>query len=143
MLDGVIQERLCQPHPDFLSLLPEIERTGRLPPVVPNGFVGYAHRPGDLADEVSEAGSQLDDLVGVEGLPLAGTDLRPGSATRARGACSSRVPEPSNGFRSCSARVHASSPRPREHPAARHPGRVIEKDTSSGARPNFCWIFVI
>jgi len=25
-----------------------------------------------LADEVSEAGFQLDDLVGVEGLPLSG-----------------------------------------------------------------------
>ena len=43
--------------------------------MIPNGFVGYTHRPGDLADEVSEAGLQLDDLVGVEGLPLAGTDL--------------------------------------------------------------------
>lgn len=75
-LDGVIQERLYAPHPSFVSLLPEIERTGQLPPVVPSGFVGYTHRPGDLADEVSEAGLQLDDLVGVEGLPLAGTDMQ-------------------------------------------------------------------
>jgi SAM-dependent methyltransferase len=75
-LDGVLQERLYEHNPDFLSLLPEVERTGKLPPVVPNGFVGYTHRPGDLADEVSEAGLQLDDLVGVEGLPLAGTDMQ-------------------------------------------------------------------
>ena len=74
-LDGVLQERLYEQNLDFLSLLPEVERTGKLPPVVPNGFVGYTHRPGDLADEVSEAGLQLDDLVGVEGLPLAGTDM--------------------------------------------------------------------
>jgi SAM-dependent methyltransferase len=75
-LDGVLQERLYEHSPHFLSLLPEVERTGNLPPVVPNGFVGYTHRPGDLADEVSEAGLQLDDLVGVEGLPLAGSDMQ-------------------------------------------------------------------
>jgi SAM-dependent methyltransferase len=75
-LDGVLQERLYEDNPDFLSLLPGAERTGRLPPVVPNGFVGYTHRPGDLADEVSEAGLRLDDLVGVEGLPLAAADMQ-------------------------------------------------------------------
>ena len=75
-LDGVLQERLYEENPAFLSLLPEVERTGHLPPVVPNGFVGYTHRPGDLADEVAEAGLQLDDLVGVEGLPLAGSDMQ-------------------------------------------------------------------
>lgn len=75
-LDGVLQERLYERTPGFLSLLPEIERTGELPPVVPNGFVGYTHRPGELADEVAEAGLGLDDLVGVEGVPLAGTDMQ-------------------------------------------------------------------
>ena len=75
-LDGVLQERLYERTPEFPSLLPEVERTGNLPPVVPDGFVGYTHRPGDLADEVSEAGLRLDDLVGVEGLPLAGPDLQ-------------------------------------------------------------------
>ncbi len=75
-LDGVIQERLYEHNPDFLSLLPEIERTGKLPPVVPNGFVGYTHRPDDLAEEVAAAGLHLDDLVGVEGAPLAGNDLQ-------------------------------------------------------------------
>jgi SAM-dependent methyltransferase len=74
-LDGVLQERLYERSPDFPSLLPEIERTGNLPPVVPNGFVGYTHRPGDLVEEISQAGLQLDDLVGVEGLPLSGTDM--------------------------------------------------------------------
>lgn len=75
-LDGVLQERLYEDNPHFLSLLPEVERTGMLPPVVPHGFVGYTHRPGDLADEVYDAGLQLDDLVGVEGLPLAGADMQ-------------------------------------------------------------------
>lgn len=75
-LDGVLQERLYEDNPEFLALLAGIERTGKLPPVVPDGFVGYTHRPGDLADEISEAGLELDDLVGVEGLPLAGTDMQ-------------------------------------------------------------------
>jgi SAM-dependent methyltransferase len=75
-LDGVVQERLYEDNPDFLSLLPEVERTGALPPVVPDGFVGYTHRPADLAAEVSAAGLRLDDLVGVEGLPLAAADMR-------------------------------------------------------------------
>jgi SAM-dependent methyltransferase len=74
-LDGVLQERLYERSPHFPSLLPEIERTGSLPPVVPSGFVGYTHRPRDLVDEISQARLQLDDLVGVEGLPLAETDM--------------------------------------------------------------------
>ncbi len=75
-LDGVVVERLYEDNPDFPSLLPEAERTGNLPPVVPDGFLGYTHRPGELAEEVSEAGLRLDDLVGVEGLPLARTDMQ-------------------------------------------------------------------
>lgn len=75
-LDGVVQERLYEHNPGFPSLLPDAERTGELPPVVPNGFLGYTHRPNDLVAEVSDAGLQLEDLVGVEGLPLAATDMQ-------------------------------------------------------------------
>jgi SAM-dependent methyltransferase len=75
-LDGVLQERLYEENPDFLTLLPEVERTGSLPAVVPNGFVGYTHRPGELADEVIQAGLEVDDLVGVEGPPLAASDMQ-------------------------------------------------------------------
>jgi SAM-dependent methyltransferase len=75
-LDGVLQERLYEDNPGFLSLLSDVERSGMLPPVVPNGFLGYTHRPDDLVDEVREAGLRLDDLVGVEGLPLAGIDMQ-------------------------------------------------------------------
>lgn len=74
-LDGVLQERLYERFPDFLSLLPESESTGNLPPVVTDGFLGFTHRPDDLASEVAEAGLRLDDLVGVEGLPLASDDM--------------------------------------------------------------------
>ena len=75
-LDGVIQERLYEDNPDFLRLLPAVESTGELPPVVADGFVGYTHRPEELAEEVSEAGLRLEDLVGVEGLPLAASDMQ-------------------------------------------------------------------
>ncbi len=74
-LDGVLQERLYEHFPDCLALLPEAERTGNLPPIEPDGFLGYTHRPGDLADEIAEAGLRLDDLVGVEGLPLSSDDM--------------------------------------------------------------------
>lgn len=74
-LDGAVQERLYETNPGFLSLLPEVERTGDLPPARPNGFFGYTHRPPDLADEVAHAGLHLDDLVGVEGIPLAASDV--------------------------------------------------------------------
>jgi SAM-dependent methyltransferase len=75
-LDGALSERLYEDNPNFLSLLPAVERTGELPPIAPNGFLGYTHRPQDVAEEVAEAGLSLDDLVGVEGLPLAGTDMQ-------------------------------------------------------------------
>jgi SAM-dependent methyltransferase len=75
-LDGLLQERLYERSPDFASLLPEVERTGDLPPVVPDGFVGFTHRPQDLTDELAEAGLRLEDLVGVEGLPLSAADMR-------------------------------------------------------------------
>lgn len=82
-LDGVLQERLYEHFPECLALLAESEATGYLPPVVPGGFLGFTHRPDDLADEVAEARLRLDDLVGVEGLPLPSDDLetRVGDAT--------------------------------------------------------------
>lgn len=74
-LDGVLQERMYEHFPDVLSLLPESERTGNLPPVVPHGFLGFTHRPQDLVDEIADAGLHLDDLVGVEGLPLSSDEM--------------------------------------------------------------------
>lgn len=75
-LDGALQERLYEHSREFLTLLPDIEQSGHLPPVVPNGFLGYTHRPGDLAEEIADAGLQLDDLAGVEGPPLSATDMQ-------------------------------------------------------------------
>jgi SAM-dependent methyltransferase len=74
-LDGVVAERLYESYPDLLALLPDVESTGNLPPVVPDGFSGYTHRPGELVEEISEARLVLEDLVGVEGMPLAASDM--------------------------------------------------------------------
>jgi SAM-dependent methyltransferase len=74
-LDGVVAERLYESYPDVLALLPDVELTGNLPPVVPDGFSGYTHRPGELAEEIMEAELVLEDLVGVEGMPLAASDM--------------------------------------------------------------------
>jgi hypothetical protein len=47
-----------------------------LPPIVPDGFSGYVHRPGELVDEIAEAQLALEDLVGVEGMLLAPSDIQ-------------------------------------------------------------------
>ncbi|WP_147381362.1 hypothetical protein [Nocardioides immobilis] len=62
--------------------------------------MGYTHRPGDLADEVVKAGLHLDDLVGVEGLPLAATDMQSRIGEPAAWDVLSTRHEPSNGFQS-------------------------------------------
>jgi SAM-dependent methyltransferase len=75
-LDGVVAQRLYESYPNLLALLPDVELTGNLPPVVPDGFSGYTHRPGELVEEIAEAELALEDLVGVEGMPLAAGDLQ-------------------------------------------------------------------
>jgi SAM-dependent methyltransferase len=75
-LDGVVAERLYESYPDLLALLPDVELTGNLPPIVPDGFSGYTHRPGELVEEIAEAELSLEDLVGVEGMPLAAGDMQ-------------------------------------------------------------------
>jgi SAM-dependent methyltransferase len=74
-LDGVVAERLYESYPEMLALLPDVELTGNLPPVSPDGFSGYTHRPAELMEEIAEAELALEDLVGVEGMPLAASDI--------------------------------------------------------------------
>jgi hypothetical protein len=69
-LDGVVTEQLYRGVPAFLDELSGMEATGELPPVIPNGFCGYTHRPEELVAEVRDAGLRVDDLGGVEGMPL-------------------------------------------------------------------------
>ena len=62
-------------YPEILALLLDVELTGNLPPVVTDGFSGYTHRPGELIEEIAGAELTLEDLVGVEGMPLAASDM--------------------------------------------------------------------
>jgi SAM-dependent methyltransferase len=73
-LDGVVTDRLYAALPHLLELVPGVERTGDLPPAHPGGFAAYTHRPDELLDEVREAGLEVEDLVGVEGLPLSAAE---------------------------------------------------------------------
>ena len=122
-LDGVLQQRLYEHVPDVLSLLPESERTGNLPPVVPGGFLGYTHRPDDLVDEIAESGLQLHDLVGVEGCRSPATTWRSASRTPRPGTLYSMPHAPSNTCPNYSGSAHTCLPRlppPTERRARAH-----------------------
>jgi hypothetical protein len=52
-----------------------IERTGSLPPLGPEAFTGYTHRPAQLRAELTASGLQVADLVVVEGAAILLADL--------------------------------------------------------------------
>jgi SAM-dependent methyltransferase len=66
-IDGMLRERIYLKHPVVLDLIDRIDRTGMLPPLQEGGFTAFCHRPGDLRDEVAEAGLEVTGLVSVEG----------------------------------------------------------------------------
>jgi len=74
-LDGVVTERLYETAPALLGLLDEVERSGQLSPLAKGSFTCYTHRPAELAGEIADAHLRLEDLVGVEGLPIAEAEL--------------------------------------------------------------------
>jgi hypothetical protein len=74
-LDGAVVERAYERFPDMLDQLRRIEATGVLAPFGEAMFSGYTHRPQELMDELGDAGLEVADLVGVEGMLLTGTDL--------------------------------------------------------------------
>jgi hypothetical protein len=61
--------------PCFRDLVPDVERTGWMPPLAAGSFSAYCHRPQQLRAELRWAGFQVVDLVGVEGLAFALDDL--------------------------------------------------------------------
>ena len=66
-IDGMLRERIYLQYPAALELVDEVDRTGALPPVGNGAFTGFCHRPGELRDEMTEAGLEVVDLVSVEG----------------------------------------------------------------------------
>jgi SAM-dependent methyltransferase len=74
-LHGILIDRVYEKFPQALSMLDPLERTGVLPPLFEGSFAGYCHRPDELSEEVSAAGLEVLDLVNVEGIAFALTDL--------------------------------------------------------------------
>jgi SAM-dependent methyltransferase len=74
-LDGVLRLRLYTSLPTFLELVPQVERTGWLPPLFAGSFTAYTHRPQQLRSELRSAGLRVLDLVSVEGPALLLNDL--------------------------------------------------------------------
>jgi SAM-dependent methyltransferase len=66
-IDGMLRERLYLTYPAVLDLIDEIDRTGMLPSLHEGGFTAFCHRPGELREEIGEAGLEVVDLVSVEG----------------------------------------------------------------------------
>jgi SAM-dependent methyltransferase len=66
-IDGMLRERLYLAYPAVAGLIDEIERTGMLPPLGEGAFTSFLHRPGELREELAEAGLEVTDLVSVEG----------------------------------------------------------------------------
>jgi len=66
-IDGMLRERIYLKHPEVLDLIDRIDRTGMLPPLQEGGFTAFCHRPGELRDEMAEAGLEVTGLVSVEG----------------------------------------------------------------------------
>jgi SAM-dependent methyltransferase len=74
-IDGVLRARLYETIPQVETAIVSLERTGRIPPLHPGSFCGYAHRPGQLRAELIASGLRVADLVAVEGPPVLLADL--------------------------------------------------------------------
>jgi SAM-dependent methyltransferase len=66
-LDGMLRLRVYEQRPEAVDIIGPLEQTGVMPPLIPGGFNGFAHRPGQLRAEFASAGLAVADLVSVEG----------------------------------------------------------------------------
>lgn len=74
-LHGVVVQRLYQEFPSIGEELERVEATGELPPLFPGSFAGFCHRPDELRREIADAGLDLVDLISLEGIAFALSDL--------------------------------------------------------------------
>jgi SAM-dependent methyltransferase len=74
-LDDVLFRRRDEQFPELEQTLAPLERTGRIAPVYPGAFSGYAHRPAQLRAELRAAGLRVTSLVSVEGPAFLLADL--------------------------------------------------------------------
>jgi SAM-dependent methyltransferase len=69
-LDGVVADRLYESYPDVLALLPDVELTGNLPPVVPDGFSGTRTAPASWPRRLRKLGWPLKISSALRACPL-------------------------------------------------------------------------
>jgi SAM-dependent methyltransferase len=74
-IDGILRARLYETVPAAEVEIAGLERTGRMPPLHPGSFCGYAHRPAQLRAELVASGYRVTDLVSVEGPAVLLDDL--------------------------------------------------------------------
>lgn len=74
-LHGRVVQRIHEDDPGFSDVMDRVEDSGLLIPLKPGDFGAYSHRPQELADEISAAGFEVIDLVSVEGIAFALSDL--------------------------------------------------------------------
>lgn len=74
-LHGYLVQRLDSEFEGFEAMLRVAEQTGRMPPFFEGSFAGYSHRPAQFRSEIRSAGLALLDLVAVEGIAFALSDL--------------------------------------------------------------------
>jgi SAM-dependent methyltransferase len=74
-LHGEVVERLDLAFPSIGHQIETVERSGRLRELSPGSFSGYCHRPGQLRAEIRAAGLDVLDVVSVEGIAFALSDL--------------------------------------------------------------------
>jgi SAM-dependent methyltransferase len=75
-LHGMVANKLYREYGSMAGVVEEVESSGRLTPLEPGDFAGYTHRPDELRDEVAEAGFEVVELISVEGIAFALSDLR-------------------------------------------------------------------
>ncbi|HWG14466.1 MAG TPA: class I SAM-dependent methyltransferase [Streptosporangiaceae bacterium] len=74
-MDDVLRQRRDEQLPGLVEMLAPLERTGRIAPLYPGSFTGYAHRPAQFRTELMASGLHLTDLVCVEGPAYLLSDL--------------------------------------------------------------------
>lgn len=74
-LHAEVVARLYRDYPNVRAEIPRIEETGILPPLFEGSFTGYCHRPDELRTEIEAAGLDCLDLVSVEGIAFALSDI--------------------------------------------------------------------
>ncbi len=74
-LDGGLVKRLYD-RPGFAAILEGLQgEDGYGPPLFDGDFSGYFHRPDEIREEIAESGLELVDLVGLEGVSFALSDV--------------------------------------------------------------------